>query len=178
MIFLHKSKFPFFLRLFLVFLDSNNLLPMIFQFSELGIKLKLVHGIPLDKWNWLIASSFWLTDFVWKQFLVYKLHTSNVTKAVKLSFLFLSKATAGPNFFLIPFMEVEIPRKENYSCIFFYLYPWKDLPNKKNIKVIFFRSNRYKNQTYWHEMGGKICPEMDFTSSPLIRCKIIRWMLT
>lgn len=86
MIFLHKSKFPFFLRLFLVFLDSNNLLPMNFQFSELGIKLKLVHGIPLDKWNWLTASSFWLTDFVWKQFLVYTLHTSNVTKAVKLSF--------------------------------------------------------------------------------------------
>ena len=46
-------------------------------------------GVSQDKWSWLMMSSNWSCEFLWKQFLTYKLHTSRVTKA-KVSAIIMS----------------------------------------------------------------------------------------
>lgn len=53
--------------------------PSSFPSSWHGVKLKLYMWIPLGKWIWFVTSSTWLHDFVWKRFLVCKLHIRHVT---------------------------------------------------------------------------------------------------
>ena len=59
----------------------------IFSTSWHVMKFKLSLGIPLDKWSWLVTSSTWSRDFIWKWFLVWKLQISHVIKTMTSSIL-------------------------------------------------------------------------------------------
>lgn len=49
------------------------------------MKFKPTLGIPQNKWSWLVASSTWSYGFVWKLFLVSKLHSGHMIKVTKSS---------------------------------------------------------------------------------------------
>lgn len=78
-----RTKFDIWL-IWLIFKKHKN---CTFSYSWHDMKFKLVLGIPLDEWNWLVTSSTWLRDSVWNWFLFSKLHITHLTKVMAPSIL-------------------------------------------------------------------------------------------
>ena len=78
----------------------------IFSISWNGKKFKLTLGISLDKWSWLFKSSIWSHYFVWKWFLVSKLHISHVKKKMTVYHLGITGITWS-TFNFVPYIEAQ-----------------------------------------------------------------------
>ena len=87
-----------------------------FLASWYGMKFNLALGILLNKWSWLLMSLTWSRYFVWKWFVVCKLHVSHLTEVMTpYIFSFYEELSLFQGSSFIPHMEVEIPRGEYTS---------------------------------------------------------------
>ena len=105
--------------------------------------------ISLEKWSWLVTSSTWLLEFVWKRFLLGKLHIrQKITLIMSSMISFFSRTITGSGF---NFYHMWKLRCQGCVCTPSSLQTvmWKELNVRKVNGIIVYRMLSMKNQRKW-----------------------------